>query len=147
MRWSRRYLHGGEQVMMLFKRFLIDAILAGEKTETRRIWAKCRVKVGSIHQVQPDLRSSFQKAPPPCRIKILSTHLERLFDITAESVRHEGFPSGNVHEFIAGFKDINGQKAKIKNLVPDGVSWNDWNPELWVIRFKIYHESKTQKLF
>jgi len=133
--------------MTLFKKFLIEKILKGEKTETRRLWAECHAKPGSIQVVQPDLRSQLKGLAPACKIKILSVKRERLFDITPESVVREGFPDGDVKKFIAGFKDINGQKMKRKGLVPEGVSWNDWNPELFVITFKLYHERKLQKLF
>jgi hypothetical protein len=132
---------------MLFKKFLIEKILSGEKTETRRLWARPMALVGSIHNVQPDLRSSFKKIPPPCRIKILRVYPERLSLITPESVKREGFPDGDVEKFIAGFKDINAQKAKAKGLVPEGVSWNDWDPVPYVVKFKIHVETQQPRLF
>lgn len=130
--------------MLLFKRFLIEKILSGEKTETRRLWDKPRVKVGTVHQIQPDLKSSFDKVPPPCKIKILAVYRERLSRITSQSVKHEGFPDGSVANFITKFKDINAQKAKVKGLVPAGVSWNDWDPDLYVVRFRVYKEHTVQ---
>lgn len=133
--------------MLLFKRFLIDAILAGEKTETRRLWDRPRVVVGSIHDIQPDLRSSFKKIPPACRIKILSVYPERLSQISTDAVKREGFPDGDVQKFISGFKDINAQKMKAKGLVPEGVSWNAWDPELWVVKFKVHREKPQSRLF
>ena len=36
--------------MLLFKAEHVQFILDGRKTQTRRTWAKCRVKVGSVHK-------------------------------------------------------------------------------------------------
>ena len=132
--------------MLLFKKFLIEKILSGEKIETRRLWEKARVKLNSIQSVQPDLRSSFKKEPPVCYVKIKSLHRELLSDITPEGVIHEGFPDGDVKKFIAGFKEINAKKVKTNGLLPEGISLEDWNPNLFVVGFGLWQPDNFQRL-
>jgi hypothetical protein len=58
--------------------------------------------------------SELQASAPACYVKIQRIWQEHLFDITPDGVRREGFPDGNVEKFIARFKDINAQKARVK---------------------------------
>ena len=124
-------------IMILFKTFLLAEIKRGRKTETRRLWEKCRVKPGSIHWACHKL---FQNEPD-CLVKVISVHKEHLLDITPEAVMREGFPDGNVQGFVDGFKQINAKK-----VADPGVSYNAWNPELWVVRFKLVTLPRQTKL-
>lgn len=124
--------------MLLFKPFLIEKILTGEKTETRRLWTNCRVKVGSIHLVHPNLRASFKQEPPACKVKILSVRQEYLGAITPDAVRREGFPDGDVKRFIDGFQEINAKKHD-PSRSPLGIM-------VWVVQFKLHHEPRQEKL-
>ena len=104
--------------MILFKQYFFPLILAGVKTETRRLGKK-RWNVGSVHWACHKL---FQ-TEPDCCIKILGVKQERLSAITQEAVHREGV-IGTPAEFIAKFKEIN----KGKPMEPD--------PLVWVVSFK-----------
>lgn len=41
--------------MILFRPEHVQPILDGTKTETRRFWKRCRVKVGSVHQLRTNM--------------------------------------------------------------------------------------------
>jgi len=72
---------------MQFKREMADLVLAGDKTQTRRLKPP-RYKVGSIQPVQCGYRDKARG-----HIKILDIREQRLGDITYADARAEGFNS------------------------------------------------------
>lgn len=108
---------------MLFKPFLIDAMKAGIKTETRRL--KLHVKPGKIYCVD---RRLYQKEHEGW-IRVESIHVEKLSQITQEAVVREGFPDGNIETFIKGFKQIN--EKNLASLPEDQKE----DPTIHVIKF------------
>jgi hypothetical protein len=115
---------------MLFKTFLIPKILKKIKTETRRLVKydsdgekiPCRYKVG--HQYYVDHK--YYQKDHDGRIKVLQVREERISQITPAGVKSEGFESGNVGQFIAGFKEINKEKEI-----------TEADPLVWVITFDL----------
>jgi hypothetical protein len=106
--------------MILFRPEHVELILSGKKTETRRIWAKQRVTIGSIQQAKLG-KDMLKKDAYFAKLKILDINKERLADISIESVHREGFDSLDV--FQEKWIEINGE----------------WNPhqEVYVIRFEV----------
>jgi hypothetical protein len=74
---------------MLFKRYLVEPILGETKTETRRLWKRCLVKVGGTYKAKTNFRNSSTFAT----ITITYIRKERLGNIDADSVRKEGCQS------------------------------------------------------
>jgi hypothetical protein len=86
---------------MMFKQAMTELILAGKKTQTRRMLSNKRVyKIGSIQPIQINY---FDKAKH--HIKIIRTYTQRLSDMTAEEVKAEGF--NNWPEYMAYLDQIN----------------------------------------
>lgn len=100
---------------MIFSPEHITMILAGTKTQTRRVSSKYRV--GHTYSVQPGRT----KPGIGRRIKVLDIHKERLGDITTEGARAEGHQS--IEEYIEVWKRIN----------------KKWDPEqeVFVISFEL----------
>jgi hypothetical protein len=73
--------------MLLFRPEHIAPILAGTKTETRRIWKKQRVKVRSIQLAKTKMLSTEYFA----RLKIRYVKKQRLGAITMAEVQREGY--------------------------------------------------------
>ena len=86
--------------MILFKLFHVEPILSGRKIQTRRLWAKARVKVGSVHWAQTSFRSSSRFA----RVEVTGLRRERLGDILQADAEREGYST--VAEYFAVFKAI-----------------------------------------
>jgi hypothetical protein len=101
--------------MILFKPEHIPMILAGRKTQTRRIGRR-RWKVGSIHQA----RVSYY-AKPFANLRIMAVRQECLGDITEADAIAEGY--GRVAEYQEVFRRIYGF----------------WEPDtpVWVIDFEV----------
>lgn len=89
--------------MLLFKPEHVAPILAGTKTQTRRIWSRCRVRVGAAHQCYT--RPPMSGGKPFCRVRIEAVHRERLGDISLANAWREGYP--NVDAYIDAFCRIN----------------------------------------
>lgn len=105
--------------MILFKPYYIEPILAGRKTQTRRLGEK-RWNVGATHQLRTrmlDKGSTFAVA------RIVQVRRQLLFDTTAEEAYAEGYDS--VPDFIAEFARIN--KSVTRDL------------EVWVVEFRVIH--------
>lgn len=82
--------------MLLFKPRHRPLILDGTKTQTRRKWEKCRVRVGSIHQARTTLFGE-----PFARLKILKVRQpEPVSAISDSDARAEGYPDA------AAFLDV-----------------------------------------
>ena len=76
---------------MLFKPYLVEPILRGAKTETRRLWKRCLVKVGSNYKAKTNFRSNSAFAT----IKIAYIRREKLGNIDSDDVKKEGCRSLN----------------------------------------------------
>ena len=85
---------------MLFKSYLIDLILQGKKTQTRRRGAQ-RYKPGHVYRCQ---RHYYDKTGP--RIRIKRVWQQMLGDMTEEEARAEGFDTKV--GFADAWYDING---------------------------------------
>lgn len=76
---------------MIFRPELVDRILAGAKTQTRRVVRPdrpCRYRPGRTYAVQPG-----RTRRGVARIRITAVRAERLSRITAADARAEGFDS------------------------------------------------------
>ena len=106
--------------MLLFKPEHIPLIRDGSKTQTRRRWKQCRVKVGSVHQVRVDFRKGGR---PVARVRILRTWKERLADISEEDSRAEGCVSPK--DFLDHFARIGGLKINgvLMNVIVTAVEF------------------------
>jgi hypothetical protein len=87
--------------MILFKPEHAKLILAGQKTQTRRIWKRPRAKVGLIHLAKTKMISKEFFA----KIRILDVHLEELGSISEEDAKAEGYPS--IGAYLNAFREIN----------------------------------------
>lgn len=103
---------------MLFTEEHIEAVLAGEKTETRRQWDEPQVKEGNSYRATTDLFTPRDEAP--AYVVVTSLYQQRLGDITPAAADAEG--GYTVSEFVAEWREINGE----------------WNPEetVWVVEFE-----------
>lgn len=105
---------------MIFKPELVEKILAGEKTETRRLeklgQTQCRYVSGRDYALQPG-----RTRRAVGRIAITDVRRERLGEITHEGALREGFPT--VREFLAYWRQPHGAE--------------DPEQEVWMIRFKL----------
>ncbi len=109
--------------MILFRPEHVDPILAGTKTQTRRLGAK-RWNVGAVHQARTrmmDASSTF------AHLRILEVRRELLHEISAADVRAEGYPSGSPAEFVNVFNEINRTAGLIES----------WRMYVWVVRFEL----------
>ena len=86
--------------MPLFKQSLLQKILAGQKTQTRRIHT-CLLQIGESYGIRTN---RFEKAQ--ARIIITDRRQEKLGDITQEDARKEGFK--NLEEFREVWEEIYG---------------------------------------
>jgi hypothetical protein len=70
--------------MLLFKKRFLEAIRAGEKTQTIRLWKHRRMKAGQKSYI-----------PGAGYIRVLSVDEVRLEELTDEDARPDGFPSAD----------------------------------------------------
>jgi hypothetical protein len=68
--------------MLLFKKRFLEAIRAGEKTQTIRLWKHRRMRAGQKSYI-----------PGAGYIRVLSVDEVRLEDLTEEDARRDGYPS------------------------------------------------------
>jgi hypothetical protein len=103
--------------MILFKPYHVEEIIAGRKTQTRRIWKRPRAKVGAVHLVKTELFSKEYH----CKIRIIDVRRERLGNISEDDARAEG--GYTVAEYIEVWREINGV----------------WNPDqlVYVVDFEV----------
>jgi len=102
---------------VLFKQYLVEPILNGTKTETRRLWKRCLVKVGGTYKAKTNFRNSSAFAT----IMITYIRKERLGNIDAYGVEKEGCKSFD--EFKQNWMD----------------SYSSWQPDaqVFVIGFRL----------
>lgn len=108
---------------MIFRPELVERILAGEKTETRRVVkegeTECRYEPARDYAVQPGRRRRSVG-----RIAITEVGREKLGEITHEGAQREGFSS--VRAFLDYWRRLHGSV--------------DPEQEVWVIRFELSEE-------
>lgn len=104
-------------VMILFRDRFKEAILNGQKTQTRR-GGKKRWNVGSRHQCRTSLFSE-----PFAIVEIRTVRREKLGQITQADAEAESFQ--NPAEFVRSFAEIN-KVEETQELA---------NTEVWVIEF------------
>jgi hypothetical protein len=110
---------GDREGLVIFRPQLVEKILAGEKTETRRKVGpdgKRRYRPGRTYAVQPG-RTEMGVA----RIRVLSAEPEALKEVTEEGARREGF--GNRAEFLDYWRGLYGAA--------------DPEQAVWVVRFEL----------
>jgi len=90
---------------MLFKERHVGPIERGEKTQTRRVWKRCHVRVGGTYPVQ--LRMFAKNADALGWIRVLELRDERLGDLSREDAMAEGGYSQM--EFYDVWAAINGR--------------------------------------
>lgn len=103
-------------MMILFKPEHVDPILAGEKTQTRRL-GKRRWNEGAVHQCKTNLFGDVF-----ARVKIIQVRQERLGDISREDLVREGHATGEDYK-----------------AVWERIYKKPWDDELlvWVVDFEI----------
>src|SRR3990167_5399118 len=74
-------------LMLLFRDRHVAPILAGTKTQTRRLWDKWRANVGSLHWASTHL---YRKEARFARLAIVDRWEERLDEISAADAKAEG---------------------------------------------------------
>lgn len=111
--------------MITFSHFLVEDILSGRKTQTRRLGKK-RWNVGSIHKVT---RDRFNPNAVFGKVRILDVRQERIGDITEEDARAEGFD--NRKTFLRIFQGLN------RDRLP-ALGWED--ELVWAITFEVVRE-------
>jgi hypothetical protein len=104
--------------MLLFKPEHVEPILAGTKTQTRRIWKAPRAKVGSIHLAKTMMLSTEFFA----KLEIRDVYREPLIEISDEDAKAEGY--NNAAAYFVAFCNINHLKK-----VPDIL--------VYVVKFKV----------
>lgn len=110
--------------MILFKPEHVGPILAGRKTQTRRLGEK-RWNAGAVHQCKTSMY-----AEPFARVRIISVRRERLGDISEEDVRREGY----------------GENPDDYRNAWESIYHRPWEARLtvWVIDFELVEEKLTR---
>lgn len=111
---------------MLFTEEHLNAVVAGDKTQTRRQWDTPQVKEGNSYRATNDLFTPRDEAP--AYIVVIDVWEERLGDITATDASAEG--GYTVEEFREEWREING----------------NWDPDehVWAVEFEGYRTDPRQ---
>lgn len=107
---------------ILFKKHHVPLILEGRKRQTRRMWKRCRVKVGSLHWASTSL---FKKDARFARLRVEDVWKEKLIVISLKDARAEGYESPQ--GFFMGFAAANG--LQIEDV--------DLQQEVWCVEFQV----------
>ena len=110
--------------MLLFKPEHKDLILSGRKIESRRLWKTWRVNVRSIQKAKLKMLSPEFFA----KLYIYDRWVERLGDISDESVHNEGYDSREA--YFAALAEINKKQLK---KIPSKLE----DLQVKVIKFKV----------
>ncbi len=102
---------------MLFQRTMVEPILKGLKTETRRIWKRCMVKEHNIYKARTD----YSKNGVFALLQITYIKRELLNNINENDLKKEGYNS--MHAFKREWVKLYG-------------TW-DPNTLIYVIGFKV----------
>ena len=94
--------------MILFKEDSKRKILAGEKWQTRKLWAQPRAREGAQHLFY--LRPPMTGERPFARVLIKRVWRQLLGEMTEAEARAEGYDS--VADFLEQFQKINSRKVK-----------------------------------
>jgi hypothetical protein len=97
--------------MLSFKPDHVEKILSGAKTQTRRLWLRCRVRVGAIH---PCVTRRF--GAPFARVRITAVRQEPLTAISDDDVLREGYEDRAA--YLLALENIYGMPLK-----PDVLVW------------------------
>ena len=115
--------------MILFKPEHIEPILAGKKTETRRMWVHWRANVRSKHLAKTKMLSKEYFA----RLYIIDRWEEKLGDISEEDAKAEGYSSRE--EYLAKFAEINAKRIKKLGLPIENI-------RVKVVKFMVLEQEK-----
>ena len=110
--------------MVLFRPKHEKPIRSGLKTETRRRWKRCRVKVGSIHRCKTKMLSRRYFA----KVRVLNTYRQALHEMRAANYRAEG--GYTKASFIEAWKSINGSYDPLEVV--------------WVVEFEKVEEKRSK---
>jgi len=108
--------------MILFQEEHVEPILNGTKTQTRRIWARQRAKVGATHLAKTKMLSKDFFA----KVEIVRVFQETLGDISESDAKAEGYSS--VEGYLRAFKKI--------NKLTDVELQEALKSKIWVVEFK-----------
>ena len=108
--------------MIIFRQRFIAPILAGRKTQTRRLWKKARVRIGGIYEGR-----TYRAGKPFVRLHVLDVERERLGNISEEDAVREGYETSA--EFLKDFFAMHEGKFR------PGVDWLDH--QVWVMSFEV----------
>jgi hypothetical protein len=110
--------------MLLFKPEAVEGILAGRKTQTRRLGKK-RWNVGAIHKFYTKPPFAKGGSKPFASARILEVREETLCLVSYEDAVAEDY--AGIHAFLLAFYEINKTKYTKDNL----------NAPVWVITFEV----------
>ena len=94
--------------MILFKQDSKAKILAGAKTQTRKLWDRPRAKEGSEHLFY--LRPPMTGEKPFARALVTRVWRQKLGEMSEEEAQAEGYPT--LQAFLDQFQSINQRKVK-----------------------------------
>ena len=103
-------------LVIVFQPEHVAPILAGRKTQTRRLWARCRVRVGGVHACV-----TRRFGAPFARVRILAVRQEPLGAMSDDDAR------------CCGYEDRAGYRLAFERIY--GMRTPD--PLVWVIDFEV----------
>lgn len=123
--------------MIQFQRKFREKILTGQKTETRQMWAKVKVKPGVVYVAKDEgwMRPGFAK------IRVLAVFREPLAMVDGEAAKREGFAS--VDEFLEEFLRLNSKKVGGAKSLLDVNLEKLLSVEPFVVRFEVVERMES----
>lgn len=123
---------------MFFKEPMREAILAGRKSATRRIWKRPHVRAGGVYGVR---KGGMYSKEIYFKIKVLDLYKQKLGDMTEEDAIAEGFEVCDCGSGCCCFTALSRfRKYWTKEFK------REWNPdeEVHVIRFELCRDDADQ---